>query len=175
MERAASRRVHGASSLTPRHLPPISPRDCRIRGTYQRPYTEAYRQLAKMQEFRILEETFKSVDLDGSGQVTLQEFQACMQDPVTFCVFNKRFGLQLHETPRVFRALDRDGSGAISISEFVETCRHFMDVVQEGDVITNWRVRAVKEKLAGLDSVAAPRVTARGRTAGRTLLPRIRA
>eukprot|EP00927_Polykrikos_kofoidii_P067585 TRINITY_DN63031_c0_g1_i1.p1 TRINITY_DN63031_c0_g1~~TRINITY_DN63031_c0_g1_i1.p1 ORF type:complete len:269 (-),score=37.15 TRINITY_DN63031_c0_g1_i1:258-1013(-) len=143
---------HGALGVSLRGMlaPPLL--DIPIGKPYQQPFDKAYDRELKKQELKFLEDCFRRVDVDGSGEVTCDEFSACMSNPETFRIFNRRFGLQKHETPRVFRALDADGSGAVSIGEWLTTCRLLMNIVSEGDVITSWKVRDIKEKLASLQA-----------------------
>ncbi|CAK0837166.1 unnamed protein product [Prorocentrum cordatum] len=71
-----------------------------------------------------------------------------MNHPRTFRIFNQRFGLQKHQTAMVFSAFDVDGDNTISLKEFLETCSFLMQVVKDGQVITNWRqkeLRTLKE------------------------------
>ncbi|CAK0814890.1 unnamed protein product, partial [Prorocentrum cordatum] len=52
------------------------------------------------------------------------------------------------ETAMVFSAFDVDGDQTVSLKEFLETCSFLMQVVKDGQVITNWRqkeLRSLKE------------------------------
>lgn len=166
---------------TRKHLPPTfstsglstlqdllarPPRDAPVGGAYQRPFKVAYDHLQREQELSFLEETFRALDSDGSGQVSYAEFVTCINDPATFAILNRRFGVQRHETPRIFRALDIDGSGEVSLNEWMETCKVLMSFVQEGDHITDWRLHEIRKRLRSYQSAAvgmSPRreVTAR--------------
>jgi len=143
-ERALLREA-GATTL--RRLVVSTPKMPPVGQPYAISYDIAYDATLRQQELEQMEAMFKSADGDGSGEINFQEFEACLAQPETFRILNRRFGLQRHEAPRIFRALDGDGSGQISIEEWVDTCRILMSIVKEGDVITNWRLHSLKERL----------------------------
>jgi len=150
----AARSSRGASALptisglsTLQDLLSRPPRDAPVGGAYQRPFKVAYDHLQRQQELQWLEDTFLALDADGSGQVSYAEFLTCLNDPTTFSIMNRRFGVQRHETPRIFRALDADGSGEVSLQEWIETCKVLMMVAQEGDHIIDWRLHEIRKRM----------------------------
>lgn len=133
-----------------------SPRQPPIGHPYITPYDVAYEQASREQEVKFIEQLFRRADADCSGQIDFKEFNACLSQPETFRILNRRFGFQRHEAPRIFRALDGDGSGEICIDEWVATCRALMDIVKEGDVVTNWRLHSARHTIRN-HSKGAPR------------------
>ncbi|CAK0869618.1 unnamed protein product [Prorocentrum cordatum] len=122
--------------------------DLICRNTFQKPFHLAYDEYERVKDLQFIKDLFTSADQNGNGTLEYKEFARCMSHPATFRVFNERFGLQRHQTPVVFRAFDLDGSGSISLPEWFETCTFLMQVVKDGDVITNWRqkdMRALKD------------------------------
>jgi len=116
--------------------------------TFQQPFHLAYDELEKQRDLQFIKDLFTEVDTDGSGFIDFEEFVLCMNHPMTFRIFNQRFGLQKHQTALVFSAFDVDGDNTISLKEFLETCSFLMQVVKDGQVISNWRqkeMRALKE------------------------------
>lgn len=128
-----------ADSLLSRKLPPCG-------GTFSRPFHIAYDEDIRLQEFRLLQQMFHKADRHHDGEITLAEFTRSLQDPAIWDIFSQRFGLQRHEITRLFRAFDRDCSGTIDFQEWLFTCQWLMEVVKNGDAITNWRVRELKER-----------------------------
>lgn len=118
------------------------------KSTFQQPFHMAYNELQKQRDLDFIKELFSECDVDRSGFIDFKEFVACMNHPRTFRIFNQRFGLQKHQTAMVFSAFDVDGDHTVSLKEFLETCSFLMQVVKDGQVITNWRqkeLRTLKE------------------------------
>eukprot|EP00913_Durusdinium_trenchii_P020618 g19364.t1 len=69
-----------------------------------------------LQELRSL---FLKLDADGSGQVTMEEFDAAFKVPE---IRNKflLLGFDEDEAKHLFKVLDADGEGALSVSEFTK-------------------------------------------------------
>merc|ERR1712007_244535 len=95
----------------------------------------------------MLQDLFRKVDTDSSGQVGFQEFEECMRNPAIFEIMNRRFGMQRHEVQRIFRALDVDSSGEVSVQEWMETLQTLMKTINEGERVTYWELRALKQQL----------------------------
>mmetsp|Transcript_10504 Transcript_10504/g.17414 ORF Transcript_10504/g.17414 Transcript_10504/m.17414 type:complete len:187 (+) Transcript_10504:55-615(+) len=140
--------LQSAATATLRSSALTAPKEAPIGRAFERPFQVAYEESNKQQELLFLEQVFRQADLDGSGLVSAEEFAKCMNNPKVFQIYNQRFGMQRHETPRIFRALDTDCSGDISVEEWLATCKILMSIVKEGDVITNWRINSLKEKFA---------------------------
>merc|ERR1712151_341896 len=68
-----------------------------------------------------LSDLFFDLDMDGSGGVTAEEFQAHAQHP-TMVTFLKRLDLCPADVNLVFSILDKDGSGEIDAEELVTGC-----------------------------------------------------
>lgn len=118
------------------------------KSSFQQPFHVAYDELQKQRDLQFIKDLFLEVDTDGSGYIDFEEFKACMNHPNTFRIFNQRFGLQKHQTALVFSAFDVDGDNSVSLKEFLETCTFLMQVVKDGQVISNWRqkeMRSLKE------------------------------
>lgn len=109
--------------------------------SFQKAYNAAYD--PRMRELLFLKALFKQLDKDGSGEMDKQEFQVAMADPTAWAIMSSRFGLQRHEIPRVWNALDRDASGSVNMAEWLETCSWLMEVMNDGEVVTDWSVRKV--------------------------------
>merc|ERR1712032_865394 len=69
-------------------------------------------------ELTILRGIFKECDADGSGFLTLQEFDTHMNDEYVQAQF-AALGISVEEAWGCFRLLDTDDSGVISVQEFV--------------------------------------------------------
>merc|ERR1711879_76050 len=61
---------------------------------------------------------FNDSDQDGSGQVTLDEFENLLKDH-EMKAYLDAIGIDSSEAYGLFRLLDDDGSGTISVDEFV--------------------------------------------------------
>jgi Ca2+-binding EF-hand superfamily protein len=118
------------------------------KSTFQKPFDTAYHQLQKQRDLEFIKSLFSDCDADHSGYIDEKEFTDCMNHPRTFRIFQQRFGVQKHQTAMVFAAFDIDGDRTICLKEFLETCTFLMQVVKDGQVVTNWRqkeLRTLKE------------------------------
>lgn len=69
----------------------------------------------------ILGAIFQEMDNDGSGQVTLKELHAAVQDQRMEAYF-AALGIRPHSLATLFHLLDADRMGALEISEFLDGC-----------------------------------------------------
>eukprot|EP00746_Dinoflagellata_sp_MGD_P150869 gnl/MRDRNA2_/MRDRNA2_82643_c0_seq2.p1 gnl/MRDRNA2_/MRDRNA2_82643_c0~~gnl/MRDRNA2_/MRDRNA2_82643_c0_seq2.p1 ORF type:complete len:236 (+),score=45.78 gnl/MRDRNA2_/MRDRNA2_82643_c0_seq2:58-708(+) len=70
-------------------------------------------------------EMFHSVDSDGSGTLSLDEFTRHFNNPVVQAYFRLlKMDIEMINPRRVFELLDFDGNGQIDIDEFVKGCTH---------------------------------------------------
>lgn len=113
-----------------------------IGRSYHREFSRAYSEWQKEDELRQLEAMFRMIDTDGSRTISFAEFSACVSNPSSFKILNRRFGFQCHDALRIFRALDTNGSGQISVEEWMTTCKFLMDQCNDGNVVTDWSLRA---------------------------------
>merc|ERR1719195_342799 len=65
-----------------------------------------------------IRETFKTFDADNSGQVTIDEFKALLENP-EMVAYLSAIGIDPSEAQGLFKLLDDDGSGSVSIDEFI--------------------------------------------------------
>jgi len=65
-----------------------------------------------------LREVFSSTDIDGSGLITYDEFNAALGDPGMEHIF-AALDLDLSEARSLFRLLDTDRSGSVEVEDFV--------------------------------------------------------
>merc|ERR1712232_280190 len=68
-----------------------------------------------------LQNFFQDADVDGSGQLTLEEFISHVQDQRVRAYLGA-LGLEVHEAHGLFCLLDMDDDQAISIEEFIHGC-----------------------------------------------------
>ena len=68
--------------------------------------------------------TFRRLDKDGNGQLSLSEFEAWFDEAASGAA---KLGTDVVKAN--FRIFDRDGSNFISQSEFLETCREHIEVL----------------------------------------------
>merc|ERR1719230_1236580 len=70
---------------------------------------------------RGIEELFMEIDSDGSGCITVEEFEDCVQDEQMLSYF-KAHNIDVSEVASLFTMMDVDGSGEVEIDEFVDGC-----------------------------------------------------
>lgn len=80
-------------------------------------YAKAYAELEKQKRFDFLHNLFLSVDEDGSGDISLEEFQRCVTKKNVRDTLIQ-LGIQPHETVRMFKRMD-DGDGKLIVKEFM--------------------------------------------------------
>lgn len=75
----------------------------------------------EMANVHALENIFKEIDVDMSGQIDLEEFEILLKDKRIRAYF-QTIGLHVQEAHGLFRLLDLDNSNTVSISEFIMGC-----------------------------------------------------
>merc|ERR1740129_643443 len=86
-------------------------------------------------ELTILRQIFNQCDADGSGFLTLQEFDSHICDDYVQAQF-AAIGISVDEAWGCFRLLDTDDSGIISVQEFVTGCMRLKGSASSVDVAT---------------------------------------
>lgn len=80
---------------------------------------------AQLRNKEYWQESFKKLfgafDIDGSGELTVDEFEEHMEDSQV-CAYFEGLDLDLDKAWDIFRLLDDDESGTVSMNEFVEGC-----------------------------------------------------
>jgi len=80
-----------------------------------------------------LREVFKEMDADGSGYITVAEFDACLSTPGGRAFFEV-MGLSTVEALELFRLMDADFSSSVDIDEFCEGCMKVMGEAKNFDI-----------------------------------------
>ena len=78
---------------------------------------------------------FHEVDMDNSGELTLDELEARLTDPKLRANLAS-LGIETDEAPSLFDLLDLDGSGTITIDEFLYGCMRIKGGAKSVDVAT---------------------------------------
>lgn len=84
-------------------------------------YPKAYAELEKQKRFNYLYNLFLSVDEDGSGEISLEEFQRCVSNKDVRAALVE-LGIQPHQTTHIFKKLEGEwgnGDGELSVKEFM--------------------------------------------------------
>merc|ERR1712032_1352205 len=83
-----------------------------------------------------LHRMFETIDKDGSGEVSWEEFQSIVSDPRLLYYFRK---IGVYFEPEnafgVFELLDFDASGKVDLDEFVMACSHFGGTARVLDLV----------------------------------------
>mmetsp|Transcript_156804 Transcript_156804/g.278169 ORF Transcript_156804/g.278169 Transcript_156804/m.278169 type:complete len:205 (+) Transcript_156804:2-616(+) len=82
-----------------------------------------------------MQEVFRQLDLDGSGQVTSDELEFFLNEP-DLRKYMEALDVSHEDTRLLFRLLDRDGSHAVDIEEFCEGCLRLKGHARSIDVQT---------------------------------------
>lgn len=85
---------------------------------YHRQFDVAYEIVAKHRNLLKLDHLFKETDLDGSGYISLDEFQDTLKKPKAQATFSA-LGIQPHQAFWVFHAFDSNQDGLLSHQEFM--------------------------------------------------------
>mmetsp|Transcript_75886 Transcript_75886/g.180323 ORF Transcript_75886/g.180323 Transcript_75886/m.180323 type:complete len:741 (-) Transcript_75886:30-2252(-) len=80
-----------------------------------------------------LREVFREIDADGSGFITVGEFDACLGTPGGRAFFEV-MGLSTVEAYELFRLMDADFSESVDIDEFCHCCMKVMGEAKNFDI-----------------------------------------
>mmetsp|Transcript_62490 Transcript_62490/g.172938 ORF Transcript_62490/g.172938 Transcript_62490/m.172938 type:complete len:218 (-) Transcript_62490:40-693(-) len=86
---------------------------------FQRSFNDAYTSIVRNRNISSLERLFSVVDLDGSGQISAEEFSVALRMRPTQAMF-AQLGLQPHQVMLLFKVLDTSSDGSLSREEFLE-------------------------------------------------------
>merc|ERR1712137_639306 len=89
-----------------------------VTGVFVSSALAAFEEEKKEQLIKQMADLFFYLDSDGSGGVTLEEFQEQVENPVMMR-FLKRVDLVPEDVEMAFSILDKDGSGEIDAEELV--------------------------------------------------------
>lgn len=68
-----------------------------------------------------MQQIFQEIDVNGSGTISLDEFQEAMEDERMGAYFDA-LGINVEDIDTLFTLLDRDGAGSVDIEEFLAGC-----------------------------------------------------
>ena len=94
----------------------------------------AHKKQAYMAE---LSKVFKAIDVDESGQITLDELEAMLKDPQLKSVF-QYLELEVHDAEALFRLLD-EGDGEVTFQEFIKGVMRLKGQARSIDLIALMR------------------------------------
>mmetsp|Transcript_77879 Transcript_77879/g.152871 ORF Transcript_77879/g.152871 Transcript_77879/m.152871 type:complete len:231 (+) Transcript_77879:48-740(+) len=86
---------------------------------YQRRFEDAYESVARQRNLARLDALFRATDIDGSGDITLGEFQETLRKGPIQSIF-ATLGIQPHQATAVFKAFDTNCDAMLSHQEFIE-------------------------------------------------------
>jgi len=88
-----------------------------------------------------LTDLFVNVDDDGSGELTIDEFEELLQDE-RLQLYCASLDITIDDAWALFKLLDNDGSGAIGIDEFVSGCLRLRGAARAVDLaLTGYQLR----------------------------------
>jgi len=91
---------------------------------------------------------FRQMDKDGSGTITIKEFEKGFQVETTSALF-EALGLKAEDAWTLFRSLDKDGDHRVGESEFVEGCIHIRGPARQVDL--RRQAQRTRTQLDGLE------------------------
>jgi len=95
-----------------------------------------------------LTELFQDVDTDGSGELTIDEFEDLLQDErlQKYCA---SLDITIDDAWALFKLLDTDGSGAIGVEEFVTGCLRLQGSARGVDLaLASYQLKWIIRRLA---------------------------
>mmetsp|Transcript_5679 Transcript_5679/g.15537 ORF Transcript_5679/g.15537 Transcript_5679/m.15537 type:complete len:275 (+) Transcript_5679:40-864(+) len=99
---------------------------------YHQPFGVAYAEVAKARNLNKLDTLFRETDADGSGQISMEEFQEALKKPGAKATF-AALGVQPHQALSVFKAFDLDEDGLLSYWEFMTGFRELCETDTDGN------------------------------------------
>jgi len=85
---------------------------------YQLPFEVSYKDVAARRNLRKLEALFFEADTDGSGAMSIDEFNEALRVPRIQRAFSV-LGVQPHQSELVFKSLDKAKTGQLRIDDFM--------------------------------------------------------
>eukprot|EP00930_Biecheleria_cincta_P064086 TRINITY_DN49628_c0_g1_i1.p1 TRINITY_DN49628_c0_g1~~TRINITY_DN49628_c0_g1_i1.p1 ORF type:complete len:545 (+),score=90.56 TRINITY_DN49628_c0_g1_i1:96-1730(+) len=82
-----------------------------------------------------IKDFFAAVDEDASGEISVDEFEKCLEDP-TLAAYFRVLKIEISDAKRFISLVDIDDSGTLSVDEFLEGCTKFKGAAQSIDVHT---------------------------------------
>jgi len=115
-----------------------------------------YRVMAQQKDrdlvFLQLMELFCEIDIDGSGSLSVGEFDLALQKPKISKIF-QALKLHTHDTSELFNLLDLGGTGEVEIELFIIEC---MRLRGEARAVDTWKLQlSLKEIANTLDGVVS--------------------
>eukprot|EP00930_Biecheleria_cincta_P015400 TRINITY_DN12870_c0_g3_i1.p1 TRINITY_DN12870_c0_g3~~TRINITY_DN12870_c0_g3_i1.p1 ORF type:complete len:569 (+),score=97.82 TRINITY_DN12870_c0_g3_i1:154-1860(+) len=103
-------------------------------------YAQSQRNIAILREIdrkeeyiALLRDFFSVIDDDGSGEISLEEFDEILKDP-TLSAYFRVLGFDLDDAGRFLSIMDLDGSETIQLEEFIYGCQRFKGAAQGVDM-----------------------------------------
>lgn len=87
-------------------------------SSYQTPFVEAYKQVAKQKNLRKLADLFAEADEDGSQEMSLSEFRSALRKPWIQRTFST-LGVQPHQSELVFKSMAKSELDELSFEQFL--------------------------------------------------------
>eukprot|EP00930_Biecheleria_cincta_P057825 TRINITY_DN4369_c0_g1_i1.p1 TRINITY_DN4369_c0_g1~~TRINITY_DN4369_c0_g1_i1.p1 ORF type:complete len:695 (+),score=128.58 TRINITY_DN4369_c0_g1_i1:148-2232(+) len=110
----------------------------------------------KMEFVDTMQRVFEELDVDSSGSLTLDEFEAQLDDEHILS-FMSTLELDIDQVRTLLTLLDRDGSGSVDIEEFVEGCLRLKGGAKAMDMaILQYQVEYLVTTVAQLGQVILP-------------------
>jgi len=82
----------------------------------------------------MMEEVFKEVDINMSGDISLDEFELSLQDTRMEALFSA-MQMDLHDVRSLFDLLDRDRNGQVGLEEFILGCLRLKGQARSADIV----------------------------------------
>eukprot|EP00929_Paragymnodinium_shiwhaense_P054357 TRINITY_DN27239_c0_g2_i1.p1 TRINITY_DN27239_c0_g2~~TRINITY_DN27239_c0_g2_i1.p1 ORF type:complete len:712 (-),score=180.93 TRINITY_DN27239_c0_g2_i1:330-2465(-) len=88
---------------------------------------------SKFRYLQNMQEVFMEMDADGTGGITLDEFQEHLGDQRVIAYFNS-LKLDVSDATMLFRLLDSDNSGSVDVEEFLDGCQRLKGEARSLDI-----------------------------------------